>query len=125
MHRAHSLSTHSHSRLAMLLAMVIATTCAAFLVSSRVLAVPGDDRVLILDTTVSGGLSSSEAQAAIDLGFGVDVVDAAAWASSRRRTSARTGRSSSATRRAGTPLRGTSTRPSRTQMSGARRSTAT
>lgn len=41
----------------------------------------GAPKVLILDTTVSGGLSSYEAQAAIGLGFGVDVADATSWGS--------------------------------------------
>jgi RHS repeat-associated protein len=36
-------------------------------------------RVLILDTTVTGGTSSVEAQEAAADGFGVDVVDAATW----------------------------------------------
>ena len=39
----------------------------------------GAGKVLILGTTVSGGESSTEAVAASDLGFDVDVVDAAAW----------------------------------------------
>lgn len=38
------------------------------------------DRVLILDTTVTGGASSIEAQQAASLGFAVDVVNAATWA---------------------------------------------
>lgn len=38
------------------------------------------NKVLILDTTVSGGASSAEAQAAVALGLGVDVVNATQWA---------------------------------------------
>jgi hypothetical protein len=41
----------------------------------------GAPKVLILDTTVSGGTSSLEAQAALSLGFAVDVADATSWAS--------------------------------------------
>jgi len=40
----------------------------------------GAPKVLILDTTVIGGTTSQEAQAAIALGFGVDVADATSWA---------------------------------------------
>ena len=41
----------------------------------------GAPKILILDTTVIGGTSSLEAQAALSLGFGVDVADATSWAS--------------------------------------------
>ncbi len=40
----------------------------------------GAARVLILDTTVSGGLSSTEATRAAALGYTIDLVDAATWA---------------------------------------------
>ena len=39
----------------------------------------GAPRVLILDSTVSGGMSSTEAARAVALGFSVDLVDATAW----------------------------------------------
>ncbi len=42
---------------------------------------PGDDRVLIYGPSVSGGATSIEGTAATALGFAVDVVDAATWAS--------------------------------------------
>ena len=42
--------------------------------------VQAQTKVLILDSTVSGGASSREAQAAIALGYTVEVVNAAGWA---------------------------------------------
>lgn len=39
----------------------------------------GAPKVVILDTTVDGGEASTEAVAAINLGFDVDIVDAATW----------------------------------------------
>ena len=47
-------------------------------------AVSGDgsnNKVLILDSTVTGGASSIEAQEAASQGYGVDIVDAATWSS--------------------------------------------
>ena len=43
---------------------------------------PGSNgKVLVLDSTVTGGTSSTEAQEAVADGYGVDVVDASTWAS--------------------------------------------
>lgn len=40
-----------------------------------------NNRVLILDSTVTGGANSIEAKAAAEKGYGVDIVDAATWSS--------------------------------------------
>ena len=60
----------------LLLALLLAG--AASLIVSRALAAP--PTVLILSSTVTGGAASEEAQAAIALGYNVDVVTPAQWA---------------------------------------------
>jgi endoglucanase len=59
--------------------------CAAFAIATFLLMPIGarasNGTVLILDSSVSNGLGSDEAQAATNLGFTVNVVDAATWTS--------------------------------------------
>jgi hypothetical protein len=70
----------STGRWALLAAFVLGTIGSGLIVTQPAFATPPTDSVLILSTTVSGGMSSKEAQTAIDLGFGVDLVDATEWA---------------------------------------------
>lgn len=64
-----------------LAAMAIGLVWSLGAFAGAALAAPGDDRVLILSTSVTGGASSREAQAAIGQGLGVDVVTPGEWAS--------------------------------------------
>lgn len=61
--------------------VLVATTFTGVGVAQADPPAPGDDRVLIYGPSVSGGASSIEGAAATALGFAVDVVDAATWAS--------------------------------------------
>jgi hypothetical protein len=67
-------------RWALSAAFIIGTIGLGLVATSPAVASPSDDRVLILETTVAGGLSSREAQAATNLGFEVDLVDEETWA---------------------------------------------
>jgi hypothetical protein len=75
-----SRSWRVHVRLSMLLVAALAVTWGASIAAPRVSASPSDNSVLILDTSVAGGSSSTEATYAASLGFDVDVVDAVTWA---------------------------------------------
>lgn len=63
-----------------LVGMFLATLVGLTVSAGSALAAPGDDRVLILSTSVSGGELSPEAQAAIALGLGVDIATPEQWA---------------------------------------------